>query len=69
MSKKELSVDQIRKIDEIKKQWFREMKELPPLNMGSNQLSYASNKLRLDLEKKYMAMIREIVREDTGISV
>lgn len=60
---KRLSPDQIRRIEEIKKEWFKELDELPEIKLAPNTLSNASNLPRIKLAEKYQPRIKAIYDE------
>lgn len=60
MKEKKLTIDQERRIEEIKAQWFKDLDELEEIDLGGNSLSNYSNHGRRELEKKYAPQIRAI---------
>lgn len=63
MSELKLTEEQIGKIEELKKQWLDEVEALPEVKLPPNTLSHASNIPRMEIEKKYQALIQKVVNE------
>ena len=63
MSELKLTEEQIGKIEELKKQWLDEVEALPEVKLPPNTLSHASNIQRMEIERKYQALIQKVVNE------
>ncbi len=63
MNGKRLNEAQRQRIEEIKREWFAELDKLEPFKK-SGSLSHSSNAARIQLERKYLARIREILNEN-----
>lgn len=53
-------------IDEIKNEWARELEKIEPVNLPHRVLDNGINKKRIELEKKYKALILEFKKEHTN---
>lgn len=63
MNEKRLNEAQRQRIEEIKKEWFAELDKLEPFKKNGS-LSHSSNATRIQLERKYSARIREVLKEN-----
>lgn len=61
MSEPELTEEQKNKIEELKRQWMDEVEALPEVELPPDTLSHASNSPRMEIEKKYQALIQKVV--------
>lgn len=61
MSEPKLTEEQINKIEELKRQWMDEVEALPEVELPPDTLSHASNSPRMEIERKYQALIQKVV--------
>ncbi len=61
MSEPELTEEQKNKIEELKRQWMDEVEALPEVELPPDTLSHASNSPRMEIERKYQALIQKVV--------
>lgn len=66
MSEPKLTEEQINKIEELKKQWMDEVETLPAVELPPDTLSHASNRPRMEIERKYWALIQKVMNEGNG---
>lgn len=61
MKEPKLTEKQKKKIKELKEQWMDEVESLPEIKLPPNTLSHASNKPRMEIEKKYQELIQKVI--------
>ena len=61
-----MTEEQKNKIEELKKKWMDEVEALPEIELPPDTLSHASNSPRMEIERKYQALIQKVVNEGNG---